>query len=71
MPRVSWGLSDNGWCCTTIKVGTKPVFVVVMRENERTWRWLGYANGRPLGRFDGLANAKRQAVTRAKEVFAT
>lgn len=71
MSRIAWSINGQGWCCTTVKVGLRPVFIALMREGPRSWRWLGFANGHPLGAFNGIVNAKRQAPGRAQEVMAT
>lgn len=69
MSATGWALNGQGWCCTTIKVGARSVFVALMRESDRSWRWLGFGNGRPLGRFDGLVKAKREALVAARREF--
>lgn len=65
--RLVWSLNGQGWHVTT-KGG---LFIVLMRPpetDEKRWQWLGFANGHPLGRFDGLAVAKREAPRRAKGI---
>lgn len=70
MPRTVWSANAAGWHMATVRVGERPVLVALMREHASTWRWIGFANGRPLGRFDGLANAKREAPKLARKEWA-
>lgn len=63
--RVAWTTNGQGWWVTT----THGVFIALMRPPEddaRRWQWVGFANGHPLGRFDGLALAKKEAPRRAR-----
>ncbi len=53
---MGWTLNSAGWWVRTID-GT---FVALMRAGQ-SWIWVGYANGKSLGQFQGLQDAKRRA----------
>lgn len=61
--RVAWSHTSPGWCTATVD----GKFIALLRKSERSWKWLGYANGKPLGEFNGLTEAKREAPKKARE----